>query len=127
MLYQIIGRPDSREGCYGDEVLLGSVRIDSRNLVRTVDYSRVAFYTFSNHGDSSFPDSNCAMRGIFLVVTERKDECRDVLFFYEGKDTSRRRSKEKLWMYLWPSHHGRSQTGRVIYGGEAISELIAGL
>lgn len=122
MFYQVIGQLDPRQGMDQREKLLGCIRIDPSNFVRTVDQTKVAFYAFEAQGGSSTHNSFCSINGEFLTVTgthpgsEEKD--RDVLFLYPTKS-----GRKEVWRFLIPSHNGHSQTGSVIHGVDALNRL----
>jgi hypothetical protein len=127
MLYQVIGKNDVRQGNFDKEVLLGCIRIDSANFVRTVECSKFAFNVFRSHEDNSYDGTHCSVRDKFLVVSgdyphlpEPQGTNRDVLFFYQEKNEQR----QKVWKFLQPSHNGNAMTGVVVWGGEALTRLM---
>lgn len=124
MFYQIIGMNDPRNGHYDREVILGCIRIDQPNLVRSVEDSKFAFYAFLEGEKGSVSDSHCTIQGDFLVVSgyyphmpESEEENRDVLFFHRDY------KKPKKWKFLRPGHNGFSGTGAVVWGTKALDEL----
>lgn len=108
MLYQIIGRPDPRDGVRGDQVLLGSVRIDDTSFQRKQGQSMVAFHAFkSSLEEHLVGPSYCAQRDIFLVVyrprqnsqLQQEGDYRDALFSFRQK-TKRNKIFGSTWFLI---------------------------
>lgn len=123
MLYQIVGTNLPGPGAEGGEVHLGCIEFDKSEPMRSTDASFYAFLVQPE--DPRTGDTYCRLRGDFIVVSGVKGDAttepfRDVLFFY--RDPVKKGGASK-WKFLVPKYNGRSFTGTVVLGGDALNGL----